>query len=115
RYFMVANVDFHLVDFLVPVVVMIVVLVVLHLLIALLLPLHWSNIRGEFRRQLEQRLEEELARTYAAIPVTVADALKMERRQVELYLRELGEVAAWLEQREKSASIAGLYGKAKDG
>ena len=34
-------------------------------------------------------------------------------RQVEQLLRETREVAAWLEQREQAASIAGLYGNSR--
>jgi hypothetical protein len=100
-----------LTDFLVPLVVLLMVLVVLHLLIVRLLPLRWTTIRGEFQKQLEHRLGAELEAVYAAIPADVAAALVQERRQVEQLLGEVSEVAAWLEQREHAASVAGLYGK----
>lgn len=97
-------------DVLLPLVILLVVLVLLHLLVVLLLPVRWPTIRGEFQRRLEARLREELARGYAGIPASVADALKQERRQVEQLLTETREVATWLAEREQAASIAGLYG-----
>jgi hypothetical protein len=41
----------------------------------------------------------------------VAEALRLERRQIEQLLASTQEVTVWLEQREQAASIAGLYGK----
>src|SRR5262249_33476868 len=81
----------------VPVVVL-VALVVLHLLIALLLPLRWSAIRGEFRKQLEARLQQDLEGTYAPVPGDVADGLRAERRLVDKLIADTHEVASWLEQ-----------------
>jgi hypothetical protein len=100
----------HLSDVLLPGVVLLAVLVLLHLLIALLLPLRWPNIRGEFQRLLESRLRQELADVYLPVPAEVAESLRSERRQVEKISAQTREVAAWLQQREKSASIEGLYG-----
>jgi hypothetical protein len=97
-------------DAMLPVFVLLAVLIILHLLIALLLPLRWPAIRGEFRRQLGQRLQQELEATYAPIPCDVAEGLKAERQRVEKLVAETGEVASWLKQREQSTSIASLYG-----
>ena len=98
-------------EFLMAPAVTLAVMVVLHLLIALLLPLRWPAIRGEFRRRLERRLRDELAAAYGPVPGDVAEALRDERRRVETLRAEAREVAAWLEDREQKASIAGLYGK----
>jgi len=68
-------------------------------------------IRGEFQRQLEQRLQTELVNAYTPVPADVAVALRAERKQVERLFKETAEVATWLEQREQAASIAGLYGR----
>jgi hypothetical protein len=95
---------------LMPGIVLLAVLIVMHLLIALLLPLRWPAIRGEFRRQLEQRLVQELEEVYTPVPTQVAEALLAERRQVEKLSAETNDVASWLKEREQSASIAGLYG-----
>ena len=109
RYFVGPNKP-ELFDAFLPLVVLLIVLVMLHILIVLLLPLRWPAIRGEFHRQLEGRLQTELASAYAPIPGDVAEALNGERRQVQQFLGEVREVAAWLGQREQAASIAGLYG-----
>jgi hypothetical protein len=101
---------FQLSDLLLPGVVVLLVLFILHFLIALLLPLRWPAIRGEFEKQLANRLREELTETYAPIPGEIADALRRERRQVEKVMGETKEVATWLEQREQAASILKLYG-----
>jgi hypothetical protein len=98
-------------DLFMPIVVLLVVLIILHLLIVFLLPVKWPAIRGEFRRRLEQRVRDELATVYAAIPGDVADSLLQERRHIEQFLKEIHEVAVWLEQREHASSTAGLYGK----
>jgi energy-coupling factor transporter ATP-binding protein EcfA2 len=98
------------VDVFLPVIVLLIVLIILHILITLLLPLRWSKIRGEFQHRLEDRLHEEMEKTYGPIPGDVADGLQAERKQVEQVLRETNEVATWLEQREQAASVSGLYG-----
>jgi hypothetical protein len=102
--------EVRLSDVFLPFVVLLGVLVILHIVIALLLPLRWPVIRGEFRRLLEDRLRRELDEVYRPIPQEVAAGLRNERRQVEKILAHTSEVAAWLEQREKSADIEGLYG-----
>jgi hypothetical protein len=103
-------VQWTLFDVLLPGIVLLVVLILMHLLIALLLPLRWPAIRGEFQKQLEARLQQDLEGTYAPVPGDVADGLRAERRQVDKLIADTHEVASWLERREQSASIAGLYG-----
>jgi hypothetical protein len=98
-------------DALLPPAVTLVVLVVLHLLITLLLPLRWRNIRGEFRRLLEKRVQAVLAGVYAPLPADVADAVREERQRIEALQKETEDVAKWLAEREQSASIVGLYGR----
>ena len=112
RYFKVSgdNAMLHPIDALMPLIVLLVVLVILHLLITLLLPLRWPAIRGEFGRRLGERIRQELESIYAPIPGDVARMLLDERRQIEKVSAETSEVAAWLHQREQSASISGLYG-----
>lgn len=95
----------------VPFVIVLVVLIILHVLVSLLLPLRWPAIRSEFRKQLELRLYQELEGVYLPIPGEVAEALRKERKEVEKIVGEDREVATWLDQRERSASIAGLYGR----
>jgi hypothetical protein len=94
-----------------PFVVTLVVLIMLHVLISLLLPLRWPKIRGEFGSLLERQLRTELERAYAGIPADVASGLLAERAQVDKLLKEVREVAGWLNQRQQSASIVGLYGR----
>jgi hypothetical protein len=100
----------HWTDVLLPVIVLVAVLVLLHVVIALLLPFRWAKIRGEFARKLDEQLRQELENVYEPIPGEIAVALRTERRQVEKVLSEAREVASWLQAREKSASIEGLYG-----
>jgi hypothetical protein len=97
-------------DVFLPFLVLLGVLVILHILIARLLPLRWPSIRGEFQRLLDARLRQELENTYRIIPAEVAEGLCNERRQIAKLTAQTNEVAAWLAQREKSASIEGLYG-----
>ena len=98
-------------DLLLPPVILLLVLILLHILVNLLLPLRWPSIRGEFRRRLEQRLREDIEGVYSSIPGAVAETLRQERRQIEQFLKEIRDVAVWLEEREQAATIAGLYGK----
>jgi hypothetical protein len=98
-------------DVLLPFVVLLMVLIVLHVLIIMLLPMRWPAIRGEFLRRLDRRLRAELEGEFEPIPRTMAEQILQERREVERLIVDTREVAAWLAQREQSASIAGLYGK----
>jgi hypothetical protein len=100
----------QLVDTLLPLVILLFVLLILHILISVLLPLRWGAIRTEFHRLLEGRVRQELDAVYSAVPGDLADRLREERRRVEKLIDETREVAVWLEKREQSASVAGLYG-----
>jgi energy-coupling factor transporter ATP-binding protein EcfA2 len=102
--------EFALSHLLLPAAVLLIVLVLLHVLIAMLMPLRWSSIRGEFAVELRAHLQHELESVYLPVPGAVAEELLAERKQVEKVLAETREVASWLQQREQSASIAGLYG-----
>jgi hypothetical protein len=97
-------------DLLIPFVATLAMLMIMHVLISIFLPLRWRAIREEFRKQLGLRLQQELDGAYGPLTAEAAAALLAERRQVEKLIGETREVAAWLEQREQSASIAGLYG-----
>lgn len=95
---------------LLPLIVLLAVLVLLHLLIYLLLPLRWDDIRAVFHQKLEERVKKELEAVYLPVPTDVADNLEQERKRVNKLIEETREVASWLEKREQSASVAGLYG-----
>jgi energy-coupling factor transporter ATP-binding protein EcfA2 len=105
------NRTFNMGDLLLPGVVMVLVVVILHVLIAGFLPLRWLAIRAEFEKRLESRLLATMEKIYCQVPNDVAQKLLLERRQVEQFLGEIREVTSWLEQREQSASIVGLYGR----
>ena len=92
------------------VLVPLMVIVVFHLLILLLLPVRWPAIRGEFRKQLGERMAAELGRAYLAIPGEVAVALAEERKQVDALVAETKQVSEWLTERQQAARVAELYG-----
>ena len=96
---------------LLPLAVMALVVLVLHVLVALVMPLRWEAIRAEFLDKLQLRLLEEKQQHFGQIPIDLAREVLGERRQVDLFLNEIREVATWLEQREQAASITQLYGK----
>ena len=100
----------HLMDALLPLLVLLGVLVILHTLIYLLLPLRWDDIREEFHRQLEERVGHEVEGIYLEVPGDVAKKMEEEKKRVDRLIEDTREVASWLEQREQSASVAGLYG-----
>jgi len=95
---------------LVPLAITLIFLVMLHLLIAVVLPLRWHRIRGEFHKELEERLNTALGMTFASIPKDRAEALVQERRDAEKLIAEVREVSSWLEQRQQAANVTGLYG-----
>jgi energy-coupling factor transporter ATP-binding protein EcfA2 len=97
-------------DVLLPVFVVLIVLILLHIAISVVLPMRWPAMRGEFRRQLERRLQAELEGLYLSIPTEVAEDLRQERRRLEALVRQTQEVESWLGEREQAAQIAGLYG-----
>lgn len=113
RYFDVMGKGYNatLTDAALPFIVVLIVLIVLHVLILLILPMRWVRIRGEFRKQLGDRLQAELREAYTQVPTEVTEALRGERRQIEQLQGEVREVADWLRQREQAAGIEGLYGK----
>jgi hypothetical protein len=76
-----------------------------------LLPLRWSAVRGEFHRQLVERLNVELMSAYASIPEETALQLIAEREQVDRLTKAVQDVLTWLEDRQSAATIAGLYGR----
>jgi hypothetical protein len=45
------------------------------------------------------------------LPGDVAEGLREERQRIEALRKETHDVAEWLEEREQSASIVGLYGR----
>jgi hypothetical protein len=110
RYFNDPNYQPALIHFFLPLVVVFVELVIFHILIVLFLPLHWQAIRDEFHRQLEERLRSELGLVYEKVPADVTEKLQQERQQVERLLGEVRQVTGWLERREQTASVTGLYG-----
>jgi hypothetical protein len=110
RYFMDPNYQPALIHFFLPLIVVLVELIIFHILIVLFLPLHWQAIRGEFHRQLVERLRAELGQVYEKVPADVEASLQQERQQVERLLGEVRQVTGWLERREQLASVTGLYG-----
>lgn len=111
RFFMEKDVAVSIFDVALPFVLTFVVLIVLQILIALLLPLRWAAVRGEFHKQLIERLHRELATVYAEIPEETAQHLLVEREHVDRLNEAVGEVRKWLDEQQSAASIAGLYGK----
>jgi hypothetical protein len=101
----------HLMDALLPLIILLGVLVILHLLIYLLLPLRWEKIRDDFHAKLEARVEREMESAYLGVPGDVAKKLEEERKRIEKLIEDTREVASWLEKREQTASVAGLYGR----
>jgi energy-coupling factor transporter ATP-binding protein EcfA2 len=86
-------------------------MVLLQVLIAVLLPLRWSAVRGEFHKQLIDRLGDELQRAYLPIPDDMAKIMLEEREHVDRLAEEVKQVLDWLEERQVAANIGGLYGK----
>lgn len=101
-------------DLLIPAVVVLLVLVILHVAIAVLLPLRWQTIRAQFHDELRGRLFSELETHYLGVLPELAQEVLVERKRNEAFSKEINEVAGWLQEREQSASIAGLYGDTKE-
>jgi hypothetical protein len=110
KYFMEKSYDAKLFDLIMPLALTLIVMVVMQVLITLLLPMRWAAIRGEFQRQLGQRLLRVLREAYLGLPGEVATALQRERRQIEELNEEVRSVAAWLQEREQKSNITPLYG-----
>ncbi len=99
-----------LVDWLMPFAAAFFTLLLLYAVIVMALPMRWPAIRGSFRRETARRLQAELNSAYLLIPMELADALASERRVMDQLIKDCQEVAHWLSEREKFASIAALYG-----
>jgi hypothetical protein len=99
------------IDVFLPAITTLSVLVLLHVLIILLLPVRWAVIRGAFQQRLDGRLRQELDDVYRPIPLEAAAALVEERKKVDALATKTHEVAAWLNRREESANVSGLYGR----
>jgi hypothetical protein len=112
RFFGVSGVEYKIgvADFLVPLLVLLGVLLILHFLIHILLPLHWDKIRDDFHQRLEARVERELESVYLGVPRDIAKKLADEKKRIDQLIEDTCEVASWLEKREQSASVQGLYG-----
>jgi hypothetical protein len=111
RYFMEKDASLGISSLALPFVITLAVLIVLQILIAIVLPLRWAAVRGEFHKQLIERLNEELIGVYASIPEETARQMLTEREQVDRLAAAVSEVLTWLEERQSAASIAGLYGR----
>jgi hypothetical protein len=97
-------------DVVFPLILTFVTLVIMQVLVTLLLPMRWPAIRGEFRRQLERRLDTLLKETYLPIPTDIAAALTRERQQIEELRGEVAKVSQWLDERQQAANITSMYG-----
>jgi hypothetical protein len=104
----------YIFDFIVPFLLTLIVVVILHVLISLLLPMRWATIRGEFRRRLEERLVHSMREAFLSIPGDVAEELRQERKHMEALRGDVAKVSEWLDERQHTANIAGLYGSEHD-
>jgi hypothetical protein len=98
-------------DLLVPLAVILLVLILLHVLVAIVFPFHWEAIRVDVEKKLQARLHADLHAQYGQVPIAMAQQVLTERREVELFLKEIREVTSWLEQREQASSVLSLYGR----
>jgi 50S ribosome-binding GTPase len=110
RYFMQENFQPSIFSILLPFLLTLVVLILFHLLVNWVLPLRWPNIRGEFKRHLEKRIDERLTAAYAPLPGELNDRLAAERRQIGQLLSEADEVRGYVDRQQRAAHIDGLYG-----
>jgi hypothetical protein len=109
QYFMEQR-AFAVYDVLIPVVVMILTMVILHALIALVLPMRWPSLRAEFRDELVKRLEGDVIAQYLPLPGELASDLRADRERALAVRKKVADTAAWLESRERGASVMQLYG-----
>jgi hypothetical protein len=110
KFFVTQDLPWSVVSILTPFLITLVVLVLLHMLVNLVLPLRWPAIRGEFKRQLQRRIDDRLNAAYLLLPGEVNDRLATERRQIEQLLNEADEVRGYLDRQQRAAHIEGLYG-----
>ncbi|MCE9533970.1 MAG: 50S ribosome-binding GTPase [Planctomycetes bacterium] len=111
RWFAQENFTTSILHVLLPFFLTLLVLLLMQILIALLLPLRWAALRGEFHKQLVDRLEVVMTNVYASIPEETAKQMLAEREQVDRLSTLVKDVLTWLDERQSAASIAGLYGK----
>jgi energy-coupling factor transporter ATP-binding protein EcfA2 len=111
RYFVRTDTPVSMMDLLLPFALTLIVLILLQLLGALILPVRWPAVRGEFHGQLVRRLEGELIAVYGPVPGQTAEALLKEQARVDELLTGIGQVRAWLDERQTAANVAALYGR----
>jgi hypothetical protein len=110
RFLVTRDLDWSLVAILTPFLLTLAVLILFHLLVNWVLPLRWPNIRGEFKRQLERRINERLTSAYAPLPGEVNAQLAAQRRQIGQLLAETEEVHGYVNRHQQAAHIEELYG-----
>jgi 50S ribosome-binding GTPase len=110
RFIVSQDMPWSLVAILTPFLLTVAVLILFHLLVNWVLPLRWPNIRGEFRRQLEKRIDERLTAAYAPLPGEINEQLAAERRQIGQLLNEADEVRGYVDRQQQAANIEELYG-----
>jgi hypothetical protein len=110
RYFMQESFQPSIFSILLPFLLTLVVLILFHLLVDWILPLRWPTIRGEFKRQLEQRVDERLSAAYAPLPEAVNARLAAERRQIGQLLAEAAELGGFVDRQQRATEVGALYG-----
>ena len=109
QYFMEKR-SFSTGDVLTPLAVVVLTMVILHVLIALVLPMRWPALRAEFRGELVRRLEGDVIAQYLPLPAELAGDLRADRDRALEVRKKVAETTAWLEARERGASVTQLYG-----
>jgi hypothetical protein len=110
RYFMQDNFQPSIFSVLLPFLLTLVVLILFHLLVDWILPLRWPTIRGEFKRELEQRVQDRLSAAYRPLPEEINGRLATERRQIAQMLAEADEVRGFVDRQQRAAEVGSLYG-----
>jgi hypothetical protein len=110
RYFMQENFQPSIFSILLPFLLTLVVLILFHLLVDWVLPLRWPTIRGEFKRQLEQRIYERIGTAYGPLPEEANARLAAERHKIGQLLADADEVRGFVERHERASDVGGLYG-----
>jgi hypothetical protein len=110
RYFVQENYQPGIFSILLPFLITLVVLILFHLLVDWVLPLRWPTIRGEFKRQLEQRIRDRLTAAYLPVPGELNARLTAERQQIASLLTEADEVRGYVDREQRAAHVEGLYG-----
>jgi hypothetical protein len=110
RYFVQENFQPSLFSILLPFLITLVVLLLLHLLVNWVLPLRWPTIRGEFKRQLEKRIDDRLTAAYLPMPAEVNAQLAAERQKIDILVAEADEIRGYVDRQQQATRIAELYG-----